>query len=411
MPVYEYKGLDAQGKNQKGLLEADGERSLKDALRKKGVFVTSIKVSGKRGVTAQKGGFFTRDVQISALQRISIEEIAMMTRQLATLLNAGVPMVDSLIALIEQVDNQKLKAILSEVKADVNEGSTLAKAFAKHKCFTKIYINMVRAGESSGALDVVLERLAEFNEGQANLKSKVMGAMLYPVVMALVGVAMLTIVFTTVMPKITQIFKHSKVELPLLTRMLLSVNDLFQSYWWLFLLIFAGLAFWFFRWKKTKTGHLKWDAFRLRVPIFGEISRMVAVARFTRTLSTLLSSGVALLASLDIVKNVVANKVLEKTIEEVAVAVREGEDIATPLKRSGRFPPMVTHMIAIGERTGELENMLGRVANNYEDQVETKVGMLTSLLEPIMILVMGVTVGVIVFAILTPIIQMSQVVG
>lgn len=411
MPVYEYRGLDAQGKNKKGLLESDGERSLKEALRKKGIFVTSVKASGKQKGAARGGGFFTRDVQIAALQRISVDELAMMTRQLATLLNAGVPMVDSLIALIEQVDNQKLKSILAEVKSDVNEGSTLAKALAKHKCFTKIYINMVRAGESSGALDVVLERLAEFSEGQASLKSKVLGAMLYPVVMAVVGVAMLTIVFTTVMPKITQIFQHSKVPLPFLTRMLLGVNGIFQDFWWLFLLLFVGLIVGFFKWKKTKSGQLKWDGFRLRVPIFGDIARMVAVARLTRTLSTLLSSGVALLASLEIVKNVVSNKVLEMTLEDVAVAVREGEDIATPMKRSGHFPPMVTHMIAIGEKTGELENMLGRVATNYESQVETKVGMLTSLLEPIMILVMGVTVGVIVFAILTPIIQMSQVVG
>lgn len=414
MPIFDYKGFDKSGKAKKGLLESESERTLREHLRKDGIFVTSIRdgdgqTYSKKG--AKKLGLFSREFKLLKLfQRISVEDISVMTRQLSTLLGAGVPMVDSLVALIEQVENEKLKNIISQVKADVNEGEALAKAMGKHKCFTNIYINMIRAGESSGSLEVVLARLADFTESQSQLKSKVLGAMLYPVIMVCVGAGILAIMFTTVIPKITQIFNHSKVELPFLTRMLIGSSSFMQNYWWLLLAIVLLSAFLLYKWKKTETGRYKWDKLKLSVPIFGSILRMLAVARLTRTLATLLSSGVSLLISLDIVRNILSNTVLEAAIDDVKDAVREGEDIATPLRRSGEFPPIVTQMIAIGEKTGELESMLDRVATNYEYQVQTRIGMLTSLLEPIMILAMGASVAIIVFAILTPIMQMSQVV-
>jgi len=414
MAIFDYKGYDNLGKNVKGTLEADSEKSARESLKKKGVFPTNLHESGGKKSKKSRSGkksFLSAEVNFGKMfQSISVADISIMTRQLATLLSAGVPMVDSLVALIEQVENQKLKGIMSEVKADVNEGSSLAKAMGKHSCFSNIYVNMVKAGESSGALEVVLARLADFAEGQAELKNKVMSAMLYPAVMILVGAGIMVIMFTSVIPKITQVFKHSKTELPLQTKILIGTSEFMQNYWWLIILFFIVFWFLFRRWKSKPSGRYRWDSFKLKLPILGPILRMVAVARMTRTLSTLLSSGVGLLPSLDIVRNILSNAVLEKTIDVVRDSVREGESISTPLKRSGEFPPMVTHMVAIGEQTGELEPMLGRIANTYETQVQTKIGMLTSILEPVMILAMGGSVAMIVFAILTPIMQMSQVV-
>ena len=415
MPIYDYKGYDSKGKAVKGLKESDSVKSLRVALRREGVMATEIKEGGGSAFepsgSKNKKGILSREVRFKMLfDRISVQEIGVSTRQLATLLQAGVPMVDALNALIDQVDNQSLKNIYSEIKSDVNEGISLADSMSKHKCFGNVYVNMVRAGESSGALEVVLERLAEFTEGQAQLKSKIMGAMMYPLVMAAVGGVVLIVMLTSVVPRISRVFVHAKLQLPLMTRVLIWTSDTISNFWWLLIILIGGGVFGFKRWIKTPAGRAKWDQFRLKVPVFGTISQLISVARFSRTLSTLLASGVPLLNSLQIVRNVVANDVIEKAIDNVRDAVREGEDIATPLKRSGCFPPMVTHMIAIGEKTGQLETMLTRIATAYEQQVQVRVGMLTSLLEPLMIVAMGGSVGFIVFAILTPIMQMSQAV-
>ncbi len=413
MPIYEYKGFDGHGKAVKGLREADNIKALRTLLRRDGILATETKESGSYAIKkgGEKKSFFSRDVRLRGLfERISVEQLGLATRQLAILLQAGVPMVDALNALIDQVENEALKRVFSEVKSDVNEGLSLADAMAKHRCFTKVFVNMVRAGESSGAIEVVLERLADFTEGQAQLQSKVLGALLYPAVMSFVAVIVLVLMLTFAVPKITQIFKHAKVELPLMTRVLVGLSDIITGYWWLIGILFGAFIYLFLRWIKTPSGRSVWDRFRLRVPVFGPIIRMVSVARFSRTLSTLLGSGVPLLTALQIVRNVVSNDALEIAIDNVRDAVREGEDIATPLKRSGQFPPMVTHMIAIGERSGQLEAMLSRIATTYEQQVSTRVGMLTSLLEPVMIMVMGGTVAFIVVAILVPILQMSDLI-
>jgi general secretion pathway protein F len=413
MPIYEYKGLDAKGKHAKGLKEADSVKSLRILLRREGIFVTDMKESVGQVISFSKKqkDLLSSDVRFKALfQRISAETLGVATRQLATLLQAGVPMVDALNAMIEQIDNQNLKRIFSEVKGDVNEGLSLADSLSKHNCFSNIYVNMVRAGESSGALEVVLERLAEFLEGQAQLKNRVMGAILYPSVMMLIGSIVMVVMLTSVVPRIAQVFIHSKIQLPLMTRMLIALSSFLSNFWWLVLIGLGVFIFFALRFIKTPRGRFLWDSFKLNAPVIGPIARMISVARFSRTLSTLMASSVPLLSSLQIVRNVLDNSILEKTIDDVRDAVREGEDIATPLKRSGCFPPMVTHMIAIGEKSGQLEQMLTRVANSYEQQVQIRVGMLTSLLEPIMIVIMGGSVGFIVLAILTPIMQMSQMV-
>lgn len=411
MAVFEFKGFDAKGKAVKGAREAASAKGLRQALRKEGVMVTEVATAAEKAEKAKGKGLLAREVDVgAALQRISTEDLGMATRQLATLLDASVPMVEAITAVIDQVENKALKKVYSSIKSDVNEGSSLADAMAKHSCFNTVYINMIRAGETSGTLDVVLERLADFTEGQARLKGEVMGAMLYPAIMVLVGVGVMGVLFTVVVPRISRIFEHAKVDLPIQTKILIFTSNFAADYWYM---VIGGLiagAFFFRRWIATEKGRAMWDRISLKIPVFGEVIRMVAVARFARTLGTLLVAGVPLLTALDIVRNVVANDVLARAVDDARDEIREGADIAPPLKKSGQFPPMVTHMIAIGEKSGKLESMLERVAAAYERQVETRVSTLTSVLEPIMILGMAGVVGFIVFSILMPILQMNTLV-
>lgn len=411
MAIYQYVGIDKKGKTIKGLKEADSIKALRLSLRNSGIFVTKIKESSGGIVSAGTKVGLRTEINFKRLfERINVETIALATRQLATLLQSGVPMLESLKALVEQVDNEALKRVFSQVRADVNEGLSLADAMQKHKCFSNVYVNMVRAGESSGALELVLERLADFTEGQSRLRSKVIGALTYPAVMIVVAIAVVLILMTTVVPKITAMFANAKVQLPLMTRLLIAVSSLLSSYWWLLLILLGLLIYGLIRLLKVPKWHARFDRLKLKLPVFGPIMQMISIARFSRTLSTLLSGGVPLLTTLQIVRNVVSNDALEQAIDDVREAVREGEDIAGPLKRSGRFPPMVTHMIAVGEKSGQLEDMLSRIASAYEARVETRVSMLTSLLEPIMILFMGVTIGSIVGAVMVPIMQLSTLV-
>lgn len=411
MPVYEFRGFDVAGKSVKGLREADSPKSLRTVLRKDGILLTEVFQSGKKGEKAEKKSLGQREVDLSEVMgsRISLEEVAVATRQLATLLGAGIPLVEALTALVEQIENKGFKRIISDVKQRVNEGQSLASAVENHpKVFSNLFVNMIRAGESSGALDVVLVRLADFAEGQSRLRNKVMSALMYPAIMILVGIGIMIILFTVVIPRITLVFKNANAQLPLQTRMLIGFSEAARDYWYIALpaLIVGG---WLTaRWLRTPKGRGVYDRIVLKTPVFGMLVRMLAVARFARTLGTLLSSGVQLLTALEIVKNIVNNGVMAKALEDARDAIREGEAVAAPLRRSGQFPPIVIHMITIGEKSGQLESMLFKVAESYEAQVESRVGMLTTLLEPLMILIMGGVVGFIVFSILMPILQLNQ---
>jgi general secretion pathway protein F len=258
---------------------------------------------------------------------------------------------------------------------------------------------------------VVLVRLADFTESQARLRSKVVGTLTYPAAMVLIGTVILGILFTVVIPKVVKIFDETQVVLPWTTRALISFTSFVHDWWWALALLAAAAVYGVLRWRNTEGGRAVWDRKVLSAPLFGPLLRQIAIGRFSRTLATLLKSGVPLLVSLDIVKNVVGNVRLAAVVEEARTAIQEGESIAAPLKRSGEFPPLVYHMVAIGERTGALEEMLTNVANAYESQVETKIGALTSLLEPIMIVGMGVVVAFIVFSILMPILQINNLAG
>ncbi len=408
MPVFEYKALNTAGKAVQGLREADSPKTLRSTLRREGVFLTEV--VGQKQADAQAA----REVNVRrwVLGRISAQDLAVATRQLAVLVHAGIPLVEALSALVEQVDKEKLKRILGDVRQRVNEGASLGDALAAHpRVFGELYVNMIRAGEHSGALEIVLVRLADFTESQARLRSKILGTMAYPAAMMVIGSIVLGILFTVVIPRVTKIFQDTNATLPWMTRLLIGFTSFVTQWWWVLVLLAAGAVWGFFRWKATPAGRARWHRFVLTVPIFGRLARIIAIGRFARTLSTLLKSGVPLLVSMDIVKNVVGNVRLSEVIEQARDAIREGESIAAPLKRSGEFPPLVYHMVAVGERSGALEEMLANVASAYEDQVETTVTALTSLLEPIMIVAMGGVVAFIVFSVLMPILQLNTIAG
>ena len=407
MAVYEYRGIQvATGKTVKGYRDADNAKVLRGLLRKDGILLTLANEDSKR--KRSKG----REIDFkSFFQRVSTSDVAVMTRQLATLVRAGVPLVDSLSALVDQVEQEGLVKVLTAVRESLKGGTSFAKSLEVHpKVFPPLYVNMVAAGEASGTLESVLERLADFMESQARLKGKVTSALAYPVLMTIIGVVMVSVLMISVVPKVVTIFENLGQELPWYTNLLIFTSEIVSGYWWLILTVLIGGGYWFRRWKNTEEGHLKWDRFQLKVPIFGRLNQLVAVARFARTLSTLLASGVPLLTAMGIVKNVLGNALLESVVANAIGSIREGESIAEPLKRSGEFPPMVTHMIAIGERSGQLEAMLDNVSRAYESDVETKVATLTSLLEPLMIVILGGVVGFIAMAILMPLVQMNSLV-
>jgi general secretion pathway protein F len=406
MPVYSYAGLSPDGKNVTGIIDADSPRAARLKLRRTGVFPTSL--SETREVESRPRA--TRSLS-SLFERVGPQEIAVMTRQLSTLVSAGLPLVDCLSALIDQVDSERLKSMLTQTRESVNEGRSLADALAEHpKVFTDLYVNMVRAGEASGALDVVLLRLADYTESAARLRSKLRSALTYPAVMLVVGSAILFFLLSYVVPKITRIFTESKQVLPLPTRILMAFSGMLSTWWPLFvvLLALAGIGFRYY--VRTEAGRQRYDRWVLRLPVFGKLLQKIAVARFSRTLSTLLQSGIGLLPSLDIVKNIVDNRVLYDATEAARDAIREGQSIAPPLKKSGIFPPLMIHMIAVGERSGQLEEMLFKTAETYEGEVDSTISTLTTLLEPAMIVFMGGMVTFIVLSILLPIFQMSQLI-
>jgi general secretion pathway protein F len=406
--IFEYRGILAStGKPVKGVRDAENAKALRMVLRKDGILLTTA-AEEKAAAAKTK-----RNINLFAFAaRPSTNDIAVMTRQLATLIRAGIPLFESLSALIDQTEKDSLKRALTQVREQVREGTSFAKALEAHPTiFPPLYVNMVRAGEASGTMEQVLERITGFLEAQAKLKGKVTSALAYPILMLILGVVLVSVLMIAVVPNVTSIFASMDQALPWYTALLIGVSDFMGSYWWLLLAMLAGGIYGFRRWLRTPAGRMRWDSFMLRAPLIGKLTQMIAIARFSRTLSTLLSAGVALLPAMDIVRNVLGNAVLEKVIVDAIGSIREGQSIAEPLKRSKRFPPIVTHMITIGEKSGQLEEMLENVSRAYDLEVETRVTMLTSLLEPLMIMLMGGAIGFIAFSILMPLIQMSSFAG
>lgn len=406
MPIFEYKGLSRAGKNVKGNIDADNIRTARARLKKDGIFVTDISDKKKQGSDKNK----RKNVQGKS---VPVDDLSMMTRQLATLIKANIPLVDALAAVSEQVENPVLQEAVADVKNMVNEGQPLAKSLAKYpNIFDNIYLSMCEAGEMSGSLDVILIRLSEFTEAASNLRSKVKSAMTYPVIMLIVTLGLLAVMFIFVVPKMVAVFESSpELTLPWYTVMIINLSGVMVNYWWLILAVGSGGWAMFKAWVRSPEGSKKWDQIVLTLPYVGPMARMIAVSRFTRTLSTLLTGGVPMLNALDIVRNVVNNNTIAVAIDEARENISEGESISVPLKRSGQFPPIVLHMINIGEKTGELENMLLQVSDAYDFQVKVKLESVTSIMGPIVIVVMGVVIGVIVFSIMIPIFEMTNMGG
>jgi general secretion pathway protein F len=402
-PIYDYKGFAGDGKAAKGTVEAENQKAARQKLKKQGLMVTEVREkSATKPNTSGQVPFFGG--------RVSVRETALMTRQLASLIKANIPLVEALNAMVDQTENERLKVILAQVRQDVNEGASLSKAVAKHsKVFDNIFVNMIEAGESSGTLGLVMLRLADLKEAQMRLRSKVVGAMTYPALMMGVSMFLMLGIFTFVIPKIAKIFESMNKPMPAMTKFLIAFSDLIVNWWFLI----AGVSFaavWMFRrYINSAIGRPKWDAFKLKAPVFGPLTRMVAITRFANTMSTLLGSGVPILTAMNIAKNLVDSVPIANAISDARENITEGQSIAEPLRRSGQFPPMMIHMISIGEKTGELPDMLENVAETYEEQVNTQIEAFTSLLEPLMIVGMGGAIGFIVLSVFMPLMDMSNI--
>jgi general secretion pathway protein F len=416
VPVYSWKGLNTAGKAVTGTRDADGPKALRQTLRKDGVFITEHRevLAGGQRAAARPGGsnvsVLNRQIDFkSMLERVQPQEVAAFTRQLATLIKAGIPLAEALGALAEQGDNKKLQRVLAEIRQKVNEGSSLADTLGAHPTiFPELYTNMVRSGEAAGNLDAVLARLSDFLDAQHSLRSKVSGALTYPIIMMVLGSLIMGVLMVVVVPKITSIFEDMGKTLPWNTQFLIFTSGVIAGYWWA-LIALLGLTYWLYRrWSRQPKGRAVVDRVKLKLPLIGPLVRFVGVARFSRTLATMLAAGVPVLAALEITKKVLNNTVLEKVVDEARDAVREGEALATPLKRSGQFPSLMVHMVSVGERSGQLEAMLENVATAYERDVEGKVAKLTTILSPLLIVGMAMAVLFIVFSVLQPIMDMQN---
>jgi general secretion pathway protein F len=411
VPNYAYKGVTSAGKAARGQVTAENARAARSKMRDDGVFLTEItEAVGAGAATNDLEEIASRrfNLNVSFGRRIPALERAIATRQLATLVGAGIPLVEALTALVEQLEHAYLKTVMGQVRERVNEGASLADALEETDEFDKLYVSMIRAGEASGGLSPVLLRIADYLEETVRLANKVGSILIYPAFMLIFTLVVVATLVTVVLPQITSLLASLDQELPFYTRWIMASSEFARSWWWAMALSLVALYFGFRALVATEKGRAGWDRLKLQLPVAGRLIRVVAIARFTRTLATLLSSGVGIIQSLDIARNVANNTVIADVIDTARKAILEGAPLAVPLKNSGEFPPLVTTMIEVGERSGELEPMLDKVAETYDEQVETTVSSLTALLEPLLILVMVGIVLVIILATLMPLLQITN---
>jgi len=407
MPVYEYRALNSSGKSLKGILDADSDMVAREKLRASGIFPVEIKeaLSKPKGLPSEPGSV------VRLLRGVRPAEVSVMTRQLSTLLGAGVPLIGSLESLVAQITNPTFKRIMAQVKDSVNEGNSLALSLSQHpKVFPSIYVNMVQSGEASGSLDVVMDRLADFGEHQQALRSRFKAALAYPIFMSIVAIIVLFVLVTFIVPNITSVFAEMRQTLPLPTVVLIGVSDFLLSFWWVIVLALFCAILILRRIGKRPRGRYLRDRLKLRIPVVGQLNQKIALGRFARTLGSLLQSGVSLISALQIVSRIVDNVLIQEVIEKAGDEIQKGQSLAGSLSKSPWFSSMAVQMIAVGEQSGDLEGMLYKIAESQEREVESQITALTSMLEPVMILVMGVVVGFIVFSIILPIIEMSQMI-
>ncbi len=397
MPIFTYKGYDATGAVKKGRIEADSAKAARGKLRSKDkIVVSEMKEEASSEKLKAKKSF-------SIGGGVKIGDISVMTRQFATLANAHVPLDESLRALISQVENTVLRNTLQAVKEQISEGKSLADAMSQYPAvFSRLYVNMVKAGESSGTLGLVFDRLADYQEKEVETRGQLVGAMTYPAVMLLANVGLIGYLVMSLVPKLQKVFTSLKAKLPIYTEMVIGLSEWLQK-WWFTVPVFVFAAFFAFRtWTATPKGRYKFDDMMLKAPVFGPLIMRLQVSRFCQTLSTLLASGVPIIRALEITKNIISNAVIAQVLEDAKTAVQEGKNLGVCIEKSGRFPPLVVHMIMTGERTGQLEEMLGHVSKAYEAEVTRKIESMISLVEPVMTIMMAGSAGGIIAAIMVP---------
>jgi type IV pilus assembly protein PilC len=425
MANFQYSALDPRGEQTTGTLAAASEAEAIQQLRAKGLYPTQISEEGKtkgkgksapaktKGKTAAKS-----PAKGHVGGSIKPKSLMIFTRQLATLIDSGLPLLRSLTVLEKQEPNLVLKATVSALAENVQGGSTFSESLAQHpKIFNKLYVNMVKAGELGGVLEIVLNRLAEYQEKAQKLKNKIVSAMVYPVIVMFIAVAILVFLMIFIVPKFKEMFTNTDSELPLISKIVFGMSEFFLARPLfvpnvVFVFIIFGIGVFLFNiWGRTTGGRVVIDNLKLKMPVLGDIQRKSAVSRFSRTLGTLVTSGVPILQALNITRDTAGNVVISEAIEKVHEAVKEGETIVTPLQASGVFPNMVISMVDVGEETGQLPEMLLKVADVYDDEVDNAVTALTSILEPIMIVILALIVGAVVFALFLPLIKMISTMG
>ena len=407
MPVFEYTALDAKGKTTTGIIDAEGAMAARQKLRSSGIFPVSIKETYEAAPKKESRSFSLS----RRFSRVKPVEVAMMTRQLATLIGAGFPLVSALDALVPQTKSHGFKRILAQTKDLIVEGNSFAQALSKYPgAFSSLYVNMVRAGETSGTLEIVLDRLADITEKQQALMNRIQTALAYPIFMMVFGTIVLFILLIYIVPTFTSIFADMNQVLPAPTRMLIFLGDFFKSYWWSIFIILGIILILFNRAKKTDKGHYWIDKTILSLPVAGNSVKKLAVARFARTLGSLLENGVSMLIALDIVKNIAGNILISEAVETAAIEVGKGQGLGASLSGRDIFPQLSIQMIQVGEQSGALETMLNKIADVFENEVENSILRMTSYLEPVMILVMGMCVLFIVLSICLPIFEMNQLI-
>lgn len=398
MNTYKYSAKDKKGFSVNGLLQASTEAEVAEILHKKELVVFSVELS-KASLVKTK----------PADKKVKLDDLVIFSRQLATMIDAGIPLVNALGILAEQIENDNLRSIVGIVRQDIEAGVSFCDALAKHPLvFSDLFVNMVKAGEASGMLNEILDRLATFMEKQAALNRKIISSLVYPAVVVSMAIIITAVLLIKVVPTFKGIFDSLGGTLPMPTQVLIFASDLLRKYF-LFSVLFLGVSIYLFkRYLKTQKGRYSFDRLILKAPVFGPLLRKLAVAKFSRTFSTLVKSGVSVLSALEIVSKTSGNKVVEEAVVNCSKSVRDGEPISRPLAKSGVFPPMVTRMISVGEQTGQLEKMLSKIADFYDDQVDAAAGALTSLIEPLVIAFLGVVIGGIVVALFLPIFKISQ---
>ncbi len=400
MPSFEWKGRDRHGNAQTGVLIGDNKDAVISALRKQQIVVTTVKEKGKEIALPKFGG------------GISSKDVAVFTRQFSVMIDAGLPLVQCLEILGQQQDNKAFQKVILQVRQDVEGGLSLAEALRKHpQAFDDLYVNMVAAGEAGGILDTILQRLANYIEKAVKLKSQVRSALIYPVAVVTIAVVVVYVILWKVIPVFATLFEGLGASLPFLTQMVVNMSRFIGNFWWLIFLIVGGTVFGIHQYYQTDGGRYQIDKILLKLPAIGLLLRKIAVARFCRTLGTLLSSGVAILESLDITARTAGNAVIEEAILMVRKEVEEGKNMADPLSRTEQFPPMVCQMIGVGEQTGAMDTMLGKIADFYEDEVDAAVEGMMALLEPIIITFLGVVIGTIVVAMYLPMFSLISQIG